>query len=128
MLSAIETSDALVVATPIYKASYSGLFKHLFDLIDPKALAGRPVILAATGGSDRHALVIDHHLRPLLARLLRASRSVPCGIYATEVDFTAEGAVTDIAARRIAPAVDQLATVLAGLAHQQTAATLARIA
>src|SRR5947207_12771898 len=65
ILAAIEQSDVLIAATPVYKASYTGLFKHLFDLLDPKALEGRPVLLAATGGSERHALVIEHQLRPL---------------------------------------------------------------
>ena len=126
VLSAIESADALVVATPVYKASYTGLFKHLFDLIDPKLLVGRPVILAATGGSDRHALVIDHQLRPLFA-FFRA-HSVPCGVYATPVDFTAVGELTDVAAQRAAPAVDQLVAVLAGLATAQTTSALARTA
>jgi FMN reductase len=106
VLSAIETSDALVVATPVYKAAYTGLFKHLFDLIDPKVLEGRPVILAATGGSDRHALVIEHHLRPLFA-FFRA-HAVPAGLYASNADFTPEGDVTDAMLGRIAPAVEQL--------------------
>src|SRR3712207_1954116 len=65
VLSAIEQADVLVAATPVYKASYTGLFKHLFDLLDPKALEGRHVLLAATGGSERHALVIEHQMRPL---------------------------------------------------------------
>src|SRR5882757_3973575 len=65
ILSAIENADVLVAASPVYKASYTWLFKHLFDLLDPKALEGRHVLLAATGGSDRHALVIEHQLRPL---------------------------------------------------------------
>ena len=85
MLSAIETSDVLVVATPVYKASYTGLFKHLFDLIDPKVLEGRPVLLAATGGSDRHALVIEHQLRPLFAFF--GAHALPAGLYATNADF-----------------------------------------
>ena len=66
ILETVLTADALILASPVYKGSYTGLFKHLFDLIDPAALAGKPVLLAATGGSDRHALVIEHQLRPLL--------------------------------------------------------------
>ncbi len=112
VLSAIERADALVVATPVYKAAYTGLFKHLFDLIEPKLLEGRPVILAATGGSDRHALVIEHHLRPLFG-FFRA-HAMPSGIYATNTDFTAEGDLTEATIGRIAPAVDQLATWLHG--------------
>ena len=94
------------MATPVYKAAYTGLFKHLFDLIDPKVLEGRPVILAATGGSDRHALVIEHHLRPLFA-FFRA-HAVPTGLYATNADFSAEGDLTEAMIGRIAPAIEQL--------------------
>ena len=106
VLTAIEQSDALVVATPVYKAAYTGLLKHLFDLIDPKLLEGRPVLLAATGASDRHALVIEHSLRPLFA-FFRA-HALPIGIYAVNADFTPAGNVTEGLAERIAPAVDQL--------------------
>ena len=59
-------ADALVLASPVYKGSYCGLFKHLLDLLDPLSLAGKPVLLGATGGGPRHALVIEHQLRPLL--------------------------------------------------------------
>ena len=106
VLTAIEQADALVVATPVYKAAYTGLLKHLFDLIEPKLLEGRPVILAATGGSDRHALVIEHHLRPLFA-FFRA-HALPTGLYATNADFAEEGDLTEGMIRRIVPAVDQL--------------------
>ena len=106
VLAAIEGADALVVASPVFKASYTGLFKHVFDLIDPKVLEGRPVILGATGGSDRHALVIEHHLRPLFA-FFRA-HVVPTGLYATNADFTAEGDLAEPMRSRIEPALDEL--------------------
>lgn len=125
VLTAIEQSAALVVATPVYKAAYTGLLKHLFDLIDPKAIEGRPVILAATGGSDRHALVIEHHLRPLFS-FFRA-HIMPTGIYLTNSDFTEEGDVQEAALARIAPAVDQLALWMQ--AHGQSPApSLVRVA
>ena len=85
MLSAIEDADVLVAASPVYKASYTGLFKHLFDLLDPKALEGRHVLLAATGGSDRHALVIEHQLRPLFAFF--GAHILPISLYAVNGDF-----------------------------------------
>src|SRR3954466_7734582 len=65
VVEAIETADALVVGTPVYKGSYTGLFKPLFDLVDPGALTNKPVVLTATGGGPRHALVVEHQLRPL---------------------------------------------------------------
>ena len=64
-LQAIESADLLIAASPVYRASYTGLFKHLFDFVHHEALKNVPVLLAATGGSDRHALIIDHQLRPL---------------------------------------------------------------
>jgi FMN reductase len=82
---AILAADALVIASPVYKGSYLGLFKHLFDLIDPKQLDGKPVILGATGGSERHSLVIEHQLRPLFGFF--GTPIVPTGLYATEKDF-----------------------------------------
>jgi FMN reductase len=86
LVEALLRADALVVASPVYKGSYTGLFKHLFDLIDPAALAGKPVLLAATGGGDRHALVIEHQLRPLFG-FFEAS-TLPTGVYASDQDFT----------------------------------------
>ena len=77
-LAAIESADVLVVASPVYRASYSGLFKHLFDLVGQDALIDVPVLLAATGGSDRHALVIDHQLRPLFSFF--QARTLPLGV------------------------------------------------
>ncbi|RYF49621.1 MAG: FMN reductase [Cytophagaceae bacterium] len=68
-LAAVEQADVLVVATPVFRGAYTGLFKHFFDLIHQDALIDKPVLLAATGGSERHALVIDHQLRPLFSFL-----------------------------------------------------------
>ena len=84
-IAAIESADLLVVASPVYRASYTGLFKHLFDFVHHEALIDKPVLLAATGGSDRHALVIDHQLRPLFSFF--QARTLPIGVYAVEKDF-----------------------------------------
>jgi len=84
-LAAIEGADVLVVATPVYRGAYTGLFKHFFDFIDQDALIDKPVLLAATGGSERHALVIDHQLRPLFSFF--QARTLPLGVYATDNDF-----------------------------------------
>ena len=75
----------LVVATPVFRGSYTGLFKHFFDFVHQDALIDKPVLLAATGGSERHALVIDHQLRPLFSFF--QARTLPLGIYATDKDF-----------------------------------------
>ena len=86
LLNDIVTADALVVGSPVYKGTYTGLFKHLFDLIDPRLLKDKPVVLTATGGSERHALVLDHGLRPLFAFF--SADIIATGLYATEADFT----------------------------------------
>lgn len=85
-LRAIENADALVVASPVFRASFTGLFKHLFDLVEQDALVDVPVILAATGGSERHALVLEHQLRPLFSFF--QARTLPIGVYASPRDFT----------------------------------------
>lgn len=84
-LAAVEQADVLVVTTPVYRGSYTGLFKHFFDFIHEDALIDTPVLLAATGGSERHALVIDHQLRPLFSFF--QARTLPLGVYATDKDF-----------------------------------------
>jgi FMN reductase len=84
-LEAVEQADVLVVATPVFRGAYTGLFKHFFDFIDQDALIDKPVLLAATGGSERHALMIDHQLRPLFSFF--QARTLPLGVYATDKDF-----------------------------------------
>jgi FMN reductase len=84
-LAAIESADVLLVGSPVFRASYTGLFKHLFDFVHHEALIDVPVLLAATGGSERHALVIDHQLRPLFSFF--QARTLPIGVYASEQDF-----------------------------------------
>lgn len=104
-LEVILSADALVVASPVYKGSYTGLFKHLIDLIDPQALLGKPVLLAATGGGDRHALVIEHQLRPLFGFF--EAQTLPTGVYAADRDFTDGQPTSAAVGERLARAVDQ---------------------
>lgn len=84
-LRRVETADLLVAAVPVYRASYPGMFKHLFDLVDQYALANKPVLLLATGGSERHALVLEHQLRPLFAFF--QALTIPVAFYASSGDF-----------------------------------------
>ncbi|EPJ6837511.1 FMN reductase [Stenotrophomonas sp. AG209] len=126
-LVAVEQADVLVVATPVYRGSYTGLFKHFFDFIDQDALVDTPILLAATGGSERHALVIDHQLRPLFSFF--QARTLPLGVYATDRDF-AEGRVHNEALIQRARLAVQRAMPLLALSHRaapaiaETAATL----
>jgi FMN reductase len=84
-IAAIEAADFLVVASPVYRASFTGLFKHLFDFVDQNALIDVPVLLAATGGSERHALVLEHQFRPLFSFF--QAHTLPIGVYASEADI-----------------------------------------
>lgn len=105
-LDVILSADALVVASPVYKGSYTGLFKHLFDLVEPQALAGKPVLLAASGGGDRHALVIEHQLRPLFGFF--EAQTLPTGVYASDRDFSNGQPVSPALEDRLGRAVEQL--------------------
>ena len=98
VLDAIEEADGLVVGSPVYKGAYSGLFKHVFDFVDAEALVGMPVALAATGGGLRHALVVEHSLRPLFGFF--SAHIAPTSVYAGG-DEIADGVVADatVAAR-----------------------------
>jgi FMN reductase len=113
-LVAIETADLLLVASPVYRGSYTGLFKHLFDFVHHEALIGVPVLLAATGGSERHALVIDHQFRPLFAFF--QANVLPVGVYATEKDFdgysVSDGALQERIVLAVARAVPHLKNIL----------------
>ncbi|MGW7268681.1 FMN reductase [Streptomyces sp. NPDC054842] len=106
-IEAVSAADGLIVVTPVFSASYSGLFKSFFDVLsvgDPEALAGKPVLVAATGGTARHSLVLDHALRPLFTYLRAVV--VPTGVYAASEDWGAEG---------LAGRIDRAAGELAGL-------------
>ena len=72
----VASADALIVVSPTFSASYSGLFKSFFDLFEAGSLSGVPTLLAATGGTERHSLVLEHALRPLLVYLLILSFGV----------------------------------------------------
>jgi FMN reductase len=80
-----EQADLLIAATPVFRGSYPGMFKHFFDLVDQYALANKPVLLAATGGGDHHALALEHALRPLFAFF--QALTVPVAIFASAGDF-----------------------------------------
>jgi FMN reductase len=84
-IDALAAADGLVVSTPVYKAGTSGLFKSFFDLLDNDLLIGKPVILAATAGTARHALVADDQLRPLFAYL--RALPVPTSLFAAPEDW-----------------------------------------
>jgi FMN reductase len=107
----VAAADGLIVVTPVFSASYSGLFKSFFDALsvtDEDALTGTPVLIAATGGTARHSLVLEHALRPLFAYLKAVV--VPTGVYAASEDWGAPGLDA-----RIERAATELAALMAGL-------------
>lgn len=110
-LEAVSGADGLIAVTPVFAASYSGLFKSFFDLVEPDALAGTPVLIAATGGTPRHSLVLDHALRPLFTHL--HATVVPTGVYAAAEDWGGGGdALTPSLPVRVDRAAGELAALL----------------
>jgi FMN reductase len=107
IVEAIEEADVLVVGTPVYRASYTGLFKHVFDLVHHEALVGRTVVLTATGGSPLHGLVMEHQLRPLFG-FFRA-HTMPSAVYATEADFDQYTLTSPTVRDRVNRAADEVA-------------------
>ncbi|WP_405525811.1 NAD(P)H-dependent oxidoreductase [Streptomyces avidinii] len=105
-LDAVAAADGLIAVTPVFAASYSGLFKSFFDLIDKDALTGKPVLLGATGGTARHSLVTEHALRPLFTYL--RALVLPTAVYAASEDWGEQGLD-----RRITRAGTELARFMA---------------
>jgi FMN reductase len=110
----VTAADAVVAVTPVFAASYSGLFKTFVDVLDPDALAGKPVLLAATAGTARHSLVIEHAMRPLFSYL--RALTVPTGVFAAPEDWAGSDA-TPLSAR-----IDRAAGELADLLTSRTPA------
>jgi FMN reductase len=98
-LEQVRRAGALVVVTPVYRKTYSGILKGFFDLFEPSALVGIPAVLAATAGHGAESLCIDHGLRPLVASL--DGWSVPTAVYATHADFE-DGKPVDAIRERLA--------------------------
>ena len=104
----VTSADGLIAVTPVFTASYSGLFKMFMDVLDTDAINGMPVIIAATAGTPRHSLVLDHALRPLFTYLRAVV--VPTSVFAATEDFGGgEGAGLG---SRIARAASELAALV----------------
>jgi FMN reductase len=109
-LAAIRGADGLIVVTPIFNASYSGLFKVFADILEADALTAKPVLIAATGGTSRHSLALDHAVRPLFVYLHAVV--VPTGVFAASEDW---GTGTSRGAAALTERVERAAGELAGL-------------
>jgi FMN reductase len=113
-ITSITSADGLIAVSPIFSASYSGLFKMFFDVLPVDTLEGMPVLVAATGGTPRHSLAIDHALRPLFAYLGAAVG--PTGVFAATDDWGDPDWAASLASR-----IDRAASELAdAVAHRVT--------
>jgi FMN reductase len=110
-LDTVTGADGLIAVTPIFSASYSGLFKTFFDVVEKDALTGKPVLVGATAGTARHSLALEHALRPLFAYL----RTVvaPTAVFAATEDWGAGEATSLDLVRRIERAGGELADLVA---------------
>lgn len=114
-LRAVAEADGLIAVTPVFTASYSGLFKSFFDVLEPTALIGKPVLIAATGGTARHSLVLEHAMRPLFAHLRAVTP--PTAVFAAPEDWGGGEAAGGDLASRIGRAAGELADLLLNRPH-----------
>ncbi|WP_208247908.1 FMN reductase (plasmid) [Rhizobium sp. T1470] len=112
VLQEIVAADALIIGAPTYKGSYPGLFKHLIDLIDPHELKSKPILITATGGGDRHALMVEHQLRPLLGFFV--AHTLPTAAYASDRDFIDYAVASEHLSKRIEEAVNEMGVFFPG--------------
>ncbi|GAA2710726.1 CE1759 family FMN reductase [Actinoplanes palleronii] len=114
---AVAAADALITVTPVFSASYSGLFKSFFDVLDQDALLDKPVLLAATAGTARHSLVLEHALRPLFAYL--RALPTPTAVFAASDDWGANSVEGPLRGR-----IDRAAAELARELERREPATV----
>jgi FMN reductase len=107
---AVAGADAVIAVTPVFSASYSGLFKTFFDVLERGALDGTPVVVAATAGTARHSLVLEHALRPLFTHLHAVV--APTAVFAASEDWGTSGAGASLT-RRVERAAAELAALVA---------------
>ena len=110
VIDRLTRADALLVVSPVFSGSYSGLLKSFFDVLDPAALEGMPVLMGATGGSARHALMLEHAMRPLFSYLRAVV--VPTAVYASPEDWGSGEASIQPLEQRIHRAARELGGVL----------------
>jgi FMN reductase len=111
-IAALGDADGIVASTPVYAAGASGLFTSFFQVLDSDLLIAKPVVLAATAGTARHALVVDQQLRSLFA-YLRAT-ATPTSLFAAPEDWSDP----DLARRVDRAALELLLLMESGFARQ----------
>ena len=112
VIDTVVGADGLIAVTPVFSASYSGLFKTFVDVLDKDALTGRPVLIGATAGTARHSLTLEHAMRPLFA-YLRAVVA-PTAVFAASEDWAGGDGTSAALADRIRRAAGELADLVAG--------------
>jgi FMN reductase len=111
VVDAVGGADGLIAVTPTFSASYNGLFKLFFDAVEEGVLDGKPMLIAATGGTGRHSLALEHAVRPLMAYLHAVV--VPTAVFAAPEDWAGGAAGVPALDRRIARAAGELADLVA---------------
>jgi FMN reductase len=109
-VDAVVGADGLIAVTPIFTASYNGLFKLFFDALEDGVLAGKPTLIGATGGTGRHSLALEHAVRPLFAYLRGVV--VPTAVFAAPEDWAGGATGVPALAERIARAAGELADLM----------------
>lgn len=125
-IDALSSADGAILVTPIFTTSYSGLFKSFVDVLDPAALTGLPMVIGATGGTERHSLALDYAIRPLFAYLHAVV--APTAVYAASSDWgnggVSTGSTTDLSG--LPERIDRAATELADLMRDSDRSSIVR--
>jgi FMN reductase len=117
VIAGVEASDGIIAVSPVFSASYSGLFKSFIDVLDPKSLDGKAVLLGATGGTDRHQMVLEYAMRPLFSYL--RTRMAATAVFAGPQDW----GNTDDSGSPLSSRIDRAATEFAALLAGQPPAS-----
>ena len=117
VIAGVEASDGIIAVSPVFSASYSGLFKSFIDVLDPKALEGKGVLLGATAGTDRHQMVLDFAMRPLFTYL--RTRIANTAVFAGPQDWGNNDDGGSPLSTRIDRAAGEFAALLQGAQPQQ---------
>jgi FMN reductase len=120
-IDALSNADGAILVTPIFTTSYSGLFKSFIDVLDPEALTDLPIVIGATGGTERHSLALDYSIRPLFTYLHAVV--APTAVYAASADW---GSAGDAAGGGLPERIDRAATELAALMRDSDRSTRVR--
>ena len=122
VIAGVEASDGVIAVSPVFSASYSGLFKSFIDVLDPKSLEGKAVLLGATAGTDRHQMVLDFAMRPLFSYL--RTRIASTAVFAGPQDWGRNDDGGSPLSTRIDRAAGEFVGLLQGAQPQQKQAVL----